>query len=230
MTSINNCDNTVCYETYTGNIGRDSVSGTKATVNGWVRTKRNSKNVCFFEINDGSCLKNLQLSTTRRPGQSSATICSRKLPPAQRRSIGHAEESPGKNQTVELLLDSISVIGTAPAETYPLQKKRHSFEFLREIAHLRPRTNTFGAIARIRNVLSMAVHHFFQENGFVYVHTPVITTSDCEGAGEMFQVTTLPLHDVPGKTGQPTTAGTSSEKPRISPSADSWRLKYLPPP
>jgi len=106
-------------------------------------------------------------------------------------------ESPGKNQNVELQGNLIKVVGEASPETYPLQKKRHSFEFLREIAHLRPRTNTFAAVTRVRSTLSFAVHKFFQENDFVYIHTPIISASDAEGAGEMFQITTLPLNDIP---------------------------------
>ena len=178
-------------------ILRELQGGTEASVSGWIRTKRDSKNVCFFEINDGSCLQNLQIIYDKDTGILSDEILEEITTGTSVRATGTLQESPGKNQSVELLLSSLAVIGGAPAESYPLQKKRHSFEFLREIAHLRPRTNTFGAISRIRNVLSMAVHHFFQENGFVYVHTPIITTSDCEGAGEMFQVTTLPLNDLP---------------------------------
>ncbi len=175
----------------------ESANGMEITVNGWIRTKRDSKNVCFLEINDGSCLKNLQMIYDKETGRISDSILEEMTTGTSVSVSGTLQESPGKNQSVELLIGSITVIGTAPAESYPLQKKRHSFEFLREIAHLRPRTNTFGAIARVRNVLSMAVHRFFQENGFVYVHTPIITTSDCEGAGEMFQVTTLPLRELP---------------------------------
>jgi asparaginyl-tRNA synthetase len=110
---------------------------------------------------------------------------------------GKLVPSPGKNQKTELLARTLEILGDCPAESYPLQKKRHSFEFLREIAHLRPRTNTFGAVARVRSAMSYAVHSFFHERGFFYIHTPIITTSDCEGAGEMFQVTTLPLGNPP---------------------------------
>jgi asparaginyl-tRNA synthetase len=107
--------------------------------------------------------------------------------------VGELKASPGKGQAVEVHARELTVYGTADAEKYPLQKKGHSFEFLRDIAHLRPRTNTFGAIARVRNALCAAIHEFFQSRGFVYVHTPIVTTSDCEGAGQMFQVTTLDL-------------------------------------
>ena len=106
-------------------------------------------------------------------------------------------ESPGKEQALELHASSIDLIGKCDSETYQLQKKRHTFEFLRTIAHLRPRTNTFGAIARVRNALSIATHQFFQSRGFLYIHTPIITSSDCEGAGKMFQITTLDLSDPP---------------------------------
>jgi asparaginyl-tRNA synthetase len=114
---------------------------------------------------------------------------------------GELKESPGKGQRVELSARSLEILGTADAEAYPLQKKRHSFEFLREIAHLRPRTNTFGAIARVRNTVCASIHNFFQSRGFLYIQTPIITTSDCEGAGAMFQVTTLDLAKLPAATG-----------------------------
>ncbi len=166
------------------------------SVEGWVRTKRDSKNFCFFEINDGSCLKNLQVILDKNTSQIEAAI-HRITTGASVTFSGKLVESPGKNQQVELQADDVTVWGEAPADTYPLQKKRHSFEFLREIAHLRPRTNTIGAVARVRNALSVAIHAFFQEHGFIYVHTPIISASDCEGAGEMFQVTTLPLDNIP---------------------------------
>ena len=109
--------------------------------------------------------------------------------------------SPGKGQRVELQADEVNVVGWADPAVYPLQKKRHSFEFLRTIAHLRPRTNTFGAVARVRNAMSYAIHTFFQERGFIYIHTPIITGSDCEGAGEMFRVTKFNLDQIPQKDG-----------------------------
>ncbi len=176
--------------------------GLEIRVNGWIRTKRNTKNVCFFEMNDGSCLKNLQMIYEKEKGFIDEVILENITTGTSLSAEGTLQKSPGKDQSVELLLESITLIGTASAETYPLQKKRHSFEFLREIAHLRPRTNTFGAIARIRNILSMSIHNFFQERGFVYVHSPIITASDCEGAGEMFQVTTLPLNQIPEVDGK----------------------------
>ncbi len=171
----------------------------KLRVEGWVRTKRESKGITFLEINDGSTIKNLQViaegtldgydSLMKRINTGCSVVIAGKLIPSQ-----------GKGQAVELTASAIEVIGETP-ENYVLQKKRHSFEFLREIAHLRPRTNTFGAVARIRSSMSFAIHKFFQERDFVYVHTPIITGSDCEGAGEMFQVTTLPLEEIKGRTG-----------------------------
>jgi asparaginyl-tRNA synthetase len=116
---------------------------------------------------------------------------------------GTLAESPGKGQTIELQVEAMEVLGWADPVDYPLQKKRHSFEFLRTIAHLRPRTNTFGAVARVRNAMSYAIHSFFQERGFIYLHTPIITSSDCEGAGEMFKVTTLDFDNLPQKDGRP---------------------------
>jgi len=171
----------------------DGQPGESLEVCGWVRTRRDSKaGLSFIELNDGSCLSSLQLVV---PGDLDgwADEVGRVTTGASLRVSGTLKESPGHGQRVELGVERLEVIGEADAESYPLQKKRHSFEFLREIAHLRPRTNTFGAIARIRNALSVAIHRFFQDRGFVYVHTPIITTSDCEGAGEMFQVTTLDL-------------------------------------
>jgi asparaginyl-tRNA synthetase len=169
--------------------------GTEVAVNGWVRTKRDSKNVCFLELNDGSSMKSLQLIVDR--GTVPDELLDRITTGASLAVTGEVVESPGKNQRVEMHVSGMELYGEAPADSYPLQKKRHSFEFLREIAHLRPRTNTFGAIARVRNTLSMAIHNFFQGRDFLYVHTPIITASDAEGAGEMFQVTTLPLNEVP---------------------------------
>ena len=200
--------------------------GSKVTVHGWVRTKRDTKNVCFFEINDGSTLKSLQAVIDKtgggeesipdggsgthggglsggdaREGNSSsvdarADEIDRIATGASVEASGTLAESPGKGQQLELQVETFRVIGESPPERYPLQKKRHSFEYLREIAHLRPRTNTFGAVTRVRNAMSFAIHRFFQENGFLYVHTPIISTSDAEGAGDMFRVTTLPLDEL----------------------------------
>jgi len=167
--------------------------GERIEVRGWVRTRRDSKQgFSFVEINDGSCLRNLQVIVDAHVPDYATTI--KKVTTGASVAVwGELKESPGKGQRIELHASRLELIGPVDPETYPLQKKRHSFEFLREIAHLRPRTNTFGAIARVRNALSAAIHDFFQSRGFLYIHTPIITTSDCEGAGALFQVTTLDL-------------------------------------
>ena len=164
---------------------------------GWIRTRRDSKGgFSFLEINDGSCLKNLQVIADH--SIDGFDLISEKLHTGSCVGVtGELVQSPGKGQSVELQAKSIEVYGKADPDQYPLQKKHHSFEFLREIAHLRPRTNTFGALMRVRNRLSYAIHNFFQGRGFVYLHTPIITTNDCEGAGEMFQVTTLDPDSIP---------------------------------
>ncbi len=175
-------------------------AGAACTAEGWVRTRRDSKEISFLEINDGSSIKNLQavidggLPDFKKLGQKLTNGCSVRI-------AGRLIESPGTGQQVELKAESIELLGESPADEYPLQKKRHSFEFLREIAHLRARTNTFGAVARIRSEMSFAIHRFFHERGFVLVHTPIITGSDCEGAGDMFTVTTLSLEDPPKREG-----------------------------
>jgi len=161
----------------------------QAIAQGWVRTKREAKGVTFLELNDGSCLQNLQVVADNL-GES---LLKQITTGASLRVSGRLVESPGKGQRIEMQAQDIEVFGTADPDTYPLQKKRHSFEFLREIAHLRSRTNTFGAVFRVRNACSYAIHKFFQERGFIWVHTPIITNSDCEGAGEMFAVTGLDL-------------------------------------
>lgn len=158
------------------------------TVCGWVRTKRDTGSFSFVELNDGSCLRNLQVIAAETLDNYSSEI--KNIGTGASVVVrGALKESPAKGQAVELHADSFLVIGDSDPETYPLQKKRHSFEFLREMTHLRPRTNALGAVGRVRSRLSYAVHQFFQERGFAQVHTPIITTSDCEGAGEMFQVT-----------------------------------------
>lgn len=175
--------------------------GSKTTVMGWVRTRRDSKGgFSFIELNDGSCLSGLQvIADNKMPNYQDEVL---KLQTGcSIRAFGTLVESPGKGQKVELQAEDIQVLGWADPDAYPLQKKRHSFEFLRSIAHLRPRTNTFSAIARIRNAMSAAIHTFFQERGFIYIHTPIITGSDCEGAGEMFKVTAFDLDQVPKKNG-----------------------------
>ncbi len=172
--------------------------GKTVTIYGWVRTKRDSKNLCFIQVNDGSCFASIQL-TFDRENQNSNSIdeeLKKITTGASVKASGKLIESPASGQAVEVALENIVVMGTAPAETYPLQKKGHSMEFLREIAHLRARTNAFSAVARMRSQMAYAVHTFFQERGFNYVHTPLITASDCEGAGEMFQVTTLDLEKI----------------------------------
>lgn len=167
--------------------------GETVDVRGWVRTKRESKQgFAFLELNDGSCLANLQVIVDASVPEGDATL-KRIGTGASVAVVGEVKESPGREQRVEVHAKTLRLLGEADAQAYPLQKKRHSFEFLREIAHLRPRTNTFGAIARVRNALCAAIHNFFQSRGFLYVQTPIITTSDCEGAGQLFQVTTLDL-------------------------------------
>ncbi|RKX98471.1 MAG: asparagine--tRNA ligase [Spirochaetes bacterium] len=168
----------------------------EVSAQGWIRTKRDSKNIIFFEINDGSCLSSIQVVVDKESGLVSEELNHKLLTGASVTVQGKLVTSQGKGQGVELLADEVKLIGESRAD-YPLQKKRHSFEFLREIAHLRPRTNTFGAVTRVRNALSTAVHAFFQERGFLWIHTPIITGSDAEGAGNMFQVTTLNMDNVP---------------------------------
>jgi asparaginyl-tRNA synthetase len=159
-------------------------------ISGWVRTRRDSKDFSFIEINDGSCLKNIQIIA---PSSLPNYDAIQKLTTGSAVSIsGSLVQSQGKGQSWEITATWISVIGLAP-ETFPLQKKRHSDEYLRTIAHLRPRTNKYGAVFRIRSELSYAVHTFFRDRGFRYIHSPIITGSDCEGAGEMFRVTTLDI-------------------------------------
>ncbi len=169
--------------------------GTKVNVKGWVRTRRGSKQVNFIALNDGSTINNVQIVVDIE------TFGEEYLKPITTGSCinvnGILVESQGKGQKVEIQATEIEIYGTADPETYPLQKKGHSLEFLREIAHLRPRTNTFGAVFRIRHHMAMAIHRFFHERGFFYFHTPVITASDCEGAGQMFQVTTMDLNNLP---------------------------------
>ena len=171
-------------------ILRDQPVGRPVTVSGWLRTRRDSGGLSFLEVNDGSCLASLQVIVDTTLSNYDSEI--RKLATgAALRVQGQLVASPAASQAVEVQASAVTVLGPADPETYPLQKKRHSFESLRSIAHLRSRTNALGAVARVRSALSFAVHRFFHEQGFVQVHTPVITTSDCEGAGEMFTVTAL---------------------------------------
>lgn len=169
--------------------------GHEVSVMGWVRTRRGNKHVQFVALNDGSTIKNIQIvfdmsqftDEQLKPITTGASI----------HVTGLLVESMGKGQTAEIQAKTLEIFGTADPETYPLQKKGHTLEFLREKAHLRPRTNTFGAILRVRSALAFAIHKFFNERGFFYLNTPLITASDCEGAGAMFQVTTLNLNDLP---------------------------------
>jgi asparaginyl-tRNA synthetase len=163
------------------------------TILGWVRTVRSGKGVAFVEINDGSCMKNLQAVLT--PPEKYPDL-ERTLTGASVRVKGTLIPSQGKEQKYELAAAEFTLVGEADA-TFPLQKKRHTFEFLREIAHLRPRTNTFGAVNRIRSKLAYAIHKYYQERGFFYIHTPIISASDCEGAGDLFRVTSLDLKNIP---------------------------------
>lgn len=179
------------FNDYTKYIGK------VVTLNGWVRTLRDSKNFAFIELNDGSFFKNIQLvfddtldnfTTIKKVGLGTSLEV-----------IGTLVESVGSNQSFEIKATSITVIGECPSD-YPLQKKRHTFEYLRTIAHLRPRTNAFSAVFRVRSLCAYAIHKFFNERGFVYLHSPIITGSDAEGAGEMFRITTLDLNNVPKTT------------------------------
>ena len=169
--------------------------GKKVDVKGWVRTRRGNKNVQFVALNDGSTINNLQIvfDLSKTPEDDLKAITTGSSIHVQ----GVLTPSTGKGQSVEIQADEFELYGTADPATYPLQKKGHTLEFLREKAHLRPRTNTFGAVLRIRHALAFAVHQFFNDKGFYYFHTPLITASDCEGAGAQFQVTTLPLNDLP---------------------------------
>ena len=165
-------------------------------VKGWVRTVRELKDFAFMEVNDGSSLANLQVVLDADLPEG-ADILKQLSTGASVEVSGTLVESPAKGQRIELKAQTVTVVGESDAQTYPLQKKRHSFEFLRTLGHLRSRTNTLGAVFRVRNAASTAIHQFFQERGFLWVHTPIITASDCEGAGEMLAVTSLDLKNVP---------------------------------
>ncbi|HEX5022380.1 MAG TPA: asparagine--tRNA ligase [Candidatus Binatia bacterium] len=176
--------------------------GKDVTLRGWVRSRRDSKGITFIELNDGSRFKSMQLVV--EAGVVPEDILRQVTTGSSIAATGRLVESPAKGQAIELKIASIHLYGSADAATYPLQKKGHTLEFLRDISHLRVRSNTFGAAFRVRNALTHAIHTFFQERGFLYVQTPIITTSDCEGAGQMFGVTTLNLQQPPrtseGKT------------------------------
>jgi asparaginyl-tRNA synthetase len=167
----------------------------EVTVMGWVRTKRGNKNVAFVALNDGSIIHNLQVVFDL--ANFSEEVLQGVTTGAGVSVTGKLVASLGKGQTVEMQATSLEVFGTADPESYPLQKKGHSLEFLRSIAHLRPRTNTFGAVLRIRHHMAYAIHHYFHQKGFFYMHAPIITASDAEGAGQMFRVSTLDPHNPP---------------------------------
>lgn len=177
-------------------ILRNGQPDEQITVQGWVRTKRELKGFTFIEINDGSSMANLQ-AVLNADLPEYEEILKQLNTGASLEVSGVLVASPAKGQRIELKVAIVTVYGEADPETYPLQKKRHSFEFLREIGHLRSRTNTLGAVFRVRNTCANAIHQFFQQRGFLWVHTPIITASDCEGAGEMFAVTSLNLKDIP---------------------------------
>ncbi len=179
-------------------LAREQAGG-EVLVQGWVKTRRSSKSVSFVQVNDGSTIKDIQVVADSSLPEfalvdSLTTGCSVSV-------VGTLIESPGKGQKYEIQAGSIELVGPSDPETYPLQKKRHTPEYLREIAHLRPRTNTFGAMARVRNAVAFAIHSFFQERGFCYIQTPIITASDAEGAGSMFRATTLDLENLPRNEG-----------------------------
>src|SRR5437588_8253628 len=165
-------------------------------VQGWVRTRRDSKDFSFIELNDGSSLRNLQIIA--RDSLSNYAEIQKLTAGASVRVSGALVASQGKGQKWELVANKIDIVGQAD-DSYPLQKKGHTPEFLREIAHLRPRSNLFGSVFRVRSRLAFAIHKFFQERGFVYVHTPIVTGSDCEGAGELFRVSTIDPKNPPRK-------------------------------
>ncbi|MDE3250871.1 MAG: asparagine--tRNA ligase, partial [Bacteroidota bacterium] len=169
-----------------------SQPGEQVTVMGWVRTFRNNQ---FIALNDGSTNNNLQVVATL--GQFDDALLKRLTTGASVKVIGEVVASVGKGQSLEVKAGTIEILGDSDAEKYPLQPKKHSLEFLREKAHLRFRTNTFGSVFRVRHSLAFAVHQFFNQRGFVYLHTPIVTASDAEGAGEMFRVTTLPMDNLP---------------------------------
>ena len=204
--------------------------GRTVTVAGWVRTIRTSGGgFSFLAVSDGSCLATIQIVADGKLGNYEDEIA-RLTAGCSIVVTGTLVDSPAKGQRVEVQADEVRVLGMADAEHYPIQPKRHSFEFLRTQAHLRTRTNTFGAVARVRNAVCVAIHEFFQQRGFLYVHTPVITASDCEGAGEMFRVTTIdpavPPRGSTGPSGPGSRPARSSASRRVAPA----RLGRPPPP
>ncbi len=176
--------------------------GQEVLAKGWVRTKRGNKEIAFIALNDGSTINNIQIVVDK--AATDPEILSKITTGACIAVKGKLVESPGSGQAVEISADHIEIYGECDPVRFPLQKKDTSFEFLRTVAHMRPRTNTFGAIFRIRSQMAFAIHEYFHSKGFVYLHTPIITAADAEGAGNMFQVTTLPLDNVPkNKKGEP---------------------------
>ena len=177
-------------------------AGQEVLAKGWVRTKRGNKEIVFVALNDGSTIKNIQIVIDKNAD--TETILPKITTSACIGVKGNLVESVGSGQAVEIHADEITLYGPCDPVRYPLQKKDTSLEYLRTVAHMRPRTNTFGAILRLRSQMAYAIHEYFHKKGFVYLNTPLITTSDCEGAGQMFQVTTLDLNNVPkSKKGTP---------------------------
>ncbi|TVQ42278.1 MAG: asparagine--tRNA ligase [Gloeocapsa sp. DLM2.Bin57] len=168
----------------------------EVVMQGWIRTKRELKEFAFLEVNDGSCLANLQVILAPELPDYPELVKQLNIGSSVQ-ITGELVESPGKGQKIELKAQSVTIYGNSNPETYPLQKKRHSFEFLRTIGHLRSRTNSIGAVMRVRNACAQAIHEFFQSRGFLWVHTPIITANDCEGAGELFTITSLDLNNPP---------------------------------
>ncbi len=191
-----------------GSEGKVKV-GDDVEIRGWVRTRRDSKaGLSFIHLSDGSCFGLIQIVAPNTLPNYESEI--QHITSGCAITVrGKLVESQGKGQSVEIQADSIEIVGWVDdPDTYPIAAKRHSFEYLREVAHLRPRTNTFGAVARVRHCLAMAIHRYYHERGFYWVHTPIITASDCEGAGEMFRVSTLDLVNRPG--GEAAGAGASN--------------------
>ena len=201
-----------------------TVSG-NVLVKGWIRTIRSSKNFSFIELNDGSCLKNIQIiadETLKNYSDIESLTTGSSIS-----ASGKIVPSLGKGQDMEIQADDIFVFQKAP-DSYPLQKKRHSDEYLRTIAHLRPRSNKYGAMFRIRSQVSILIHDFFQKKGFYYIHTPIITGSDCEGAGELFRVSNLNPENISYNEGKADYSTDFSAKKQISPYLASFLLKCSP--
>ena len=193
-------------------------AGSEVLVKGWVRTKRGNREIAFIALNDGSTIKNVQIVVDKNAETES--ILPRITTGACIGVRGDLVESLGSGQAVEIHAKDIEIFGECDPMRFPLQKKDTSFEYLRTVAHMRPRTNTFGAVLRLRSQMAYAIHEYFHKRGFVYLHTPLITASDCEGAGQMFQVTTLDLNNVPKtKKGEPERLHSERFTPSVLPSA-----------